>query len=58
VAFYLYYLSRHVVPYMHERRPTQKVGDRGQNINRIPEWRIPTVVTKTSIKQIPLSVSI
>jgi len=30
----------------------------GQNINRMPIWGIRTVVTKTSISQIPLSVSI
>jgi len=37
----------------------QKVGgDHGQNINRMPIWEIRTVVTKTSIRQIPWSVSI
>jgi len=43
----------------HGRRPTQKWGGgHGQNINRMPIWGIRTVVTKTSIKQIPWSISI
>ena len=36
----------------------KKVGDHGQNINRMPIWGIRTVVTKTSIKQMRWSVSI
>jgi len=36
----------------------KKVGDHGQNINRMPIWGFRTVVTKIPIKQIPWSVSI
>ena len=36
----------------------KKWGGRGQNRNRMPIWGIRTVVTKTSIKRIPWSLSI